>query len=354
MSTTTQPDAYKTQIETALQEYCESRREASLKVGTGYGQLWQEIEAYIAGGGKRLRPRIFLMAHDFYGGETSAPVLKAACSWELLHACLLIHDDIIDRDLIRHGKPNIAGRYQKLYEELAGDDTEHYALSAALLAGDLLLSSAYDIILESGLSNDQKVTMQRFIHQAVFTVGGGELIDTEAALYPIDSTDPLVVATHKTAAYSFVLPMQSGAALAGAPEAELRHLEKIGRHVGIAFQLQDDLLGIFGDSEKTGKSNRSDIIEKKRTLLIRHTLEHASPERAGRLKALYAKKEALTDQEADEVIGIIEGTGARAAVEALVERHTQSALDTVDLLSINETDKTSLARLITSLVGRHA
>lgn len=357
MDTTQQPttfaltDSYTPLIEQALQEYCQHKITKAHELGDGVAQLWSEIGEYITGGGKRLRPRIFLLIHDFYSNGRSVP-LAAACAWELLHASLLIHDDIIDRDTIRHGKLNIAGRYRQLYSPLAPTDAEHYALSAALLAGDLLLSAAYGIVADSDLTDAQKICMQKYLQKAIFTVGGGELLDTESALYPIDSVDPFAIAAYKTSSYSFQTPLESGAALAGAPQEEIDRLSQIGRYVGIAYQLQDDVLGVFGDSTKTGKSNRSDILEKKRTLLIQFTYKQARPVDAARLKELYSLQRALTNSEAEQVVEIIESTRARSEVEELIRTNTRSSLEVTKTLNITSTNKDYLGELISGLVGR--
>lgn len=344
----------KNEIETTLINYCESNRQFSNSIGWQYERLWMEIDTYIKGGGKRLRPRLFLLTHKLYGGKTNKAILAAACAWELLHASLLIHDDIIDRDLIRHGKKNIAGRYQEIYSNVSDTEKAHYALSAALLAGDLLLSSAYNIVLESDLNSALKLQMQSFLHEAIVTVAGGELIDTESALYPIGTTDPLAVARYKTASYSFEYPMVSGAALSGAPDTDLRQLRHIGEHIGIAYQLKDDLLGVFGDSAATGKSNRSDLIEKKRTLLIQHTLKGAPAELGMRLQELFDKQETLSESEADEVLSIINNSGAKADIESLVELHSRHALDAIAGLTIAENKKSELIELVQRLIYRHS
>ncbi len=343
-----------TQIEDALHTYCRAKIEDAKTIGSSAEYIWQQIDGYISGGGKRLRPRIFMMMHDFYSGTASMNgVLSVACAWELLHTSLLIHDDIIDRDIIRRGKLNIAGVYQAKYSKLT-TDADHYALSAALLAGDLLLSSAYDIINQSDLTDSQKVAMQRHINKAVFAVGAGELLDTESALYPIASADPYSIAEYKTASYSFQFPMESGAALAGAPASELQKLHSVGSHAGIAFQLKDDLLGVFGDSAVTGKSNRSDIIEKKRTLLIQQVLKKATSEDADKLNQLYSSEHALTDEETEEVFRIIAAANVKNEIEAIIEEETERALTVVAALSVSGDNKEVLSGLIASLVGRRA
>src|SRR5690606_25215886 len=141
-----------------LDSYCTDKITRANAIDPRYAELWQEIHNYLMHGGKRMRPRLVLLAHDAYSEASNEAIIATAAAWELLHACLLVHDDIIDRDFVRHGQPNIAGTYQSIYSDLVSSGSEHYALSAALLGGDLLLMSAYEMITTSSLSSDDKVT----------------------------------------------------------------------------------------------------------------------------------------------------------------------------------------------------
>lgn len=336
------------EIESILDSYCTDKIARASQIDNRYVQHWQEIHHYLMSGGKRLRPRLVMLAYGAYKKSDDKNILHVAATWELLHACLLVHDDIIDRDLTRHGQPNIAGRYQTIY----GEGHDHYALSAALLGGDLLLMSTYEMINSAPISSDDKLLAQSFINKALFTVAGGELIDTDAVLYPIKDTDPISVATHKTASYSLQLPLQCGAALAGASDDELDKLAAIGLHTGVAYQLRDDLLGVFGDSDITGKSNRSDIAEKKRTMLIHKTLENGTDGQASRISELYSPEHTLTNDETEEIVQIILESGAKKAVEAIIDEESGKALGIIKSLKADEAHKTELSKIISKLATR--
>jgi geranylgeranyl diphosphate synthase type II len=337
-------------IETVLDTYCLEKIQKAHGVDDRYTQLWQEIHRYLMAGGKRMRPRLILLAYEAYGGKDT--ITEIAAAWELLHACLLVHDDIIDRDTIRHGQPNIAGRYQSLYDKLSSSDTSHYALSAALLGGDLLLMSAYEMITTAPIDSDAKLLALSYIHRALFAVAGGELIDTDSVLYPINKSNPRTAITHKTASYSLQLPLQSGAALAGASTDELEKLSTIGLHLGIAYQLRDDLLGVFGDSALTGKSNRSDIFEKKRTLLIHETLKYLENSKAERLTNLFAPDHTITPEESEEIIELINSSGAQRIIEKMIDTETAQALQVIKTLSISAPHKEQFTGIATKLTGR--
>jgi geranylgeranyl diphosphate synthase type II len=160
---------------------------------------------------------------------------------------MLIHDDIIDRDDISYGVRNISGSYLDHYETLVPDTNErrHFARSAAILAGDLLLSDAYRLIAQLQVPASAILAAQSLLNEAIYSVVGGELLDTEAAFKKLASAHPEIIATYKTAGYSFVMPLLIGATIAGAPAEDLTILRHLGTKVGIAYQMRDDYLGVL-------------------------------------------------------------------------------------------------------------
>lgn len=340
------------EIENILQKYCREKAVAAKDIDKRYAELWEIIATYLAGGGKRMRPQLVKLAYDAYRSSSEIYILPVAAAWEMLHACLLVHDDIIDRDTVRHGQPNIAGRYETIYEKLTTSDISHYALSAALLGGDLLLVSTYELVNSSNISSDQKLLVHSYLNKAFFAVAGGELIDTDAVLFPVSESNPYAVATHKTASYSLQLPLQCGAALAGAPKEELDKLSKIGLHLGVAYQLRDDLLGVFGDSKITGKSNRSDIFEKKRTALIQAALLGLDEAEADALNAIFAPDHIPDQNEVEYAVELISKSGAKEEIENTVGTETQKALEEIARLSVSDDYKTKFSAIADKLMSR--
>lgn len=339
-------------VELMLGQYCHDQIAKAQKIGSPYVELWNEIDKYLQGGGKRIRPYLMLLTYEAYGGAVTEKVLPVACAWELLHSCLLVHDDIIDRDTIRHGSLNIAGQYETKYKQLADTDAGHYASSAALLAGDLLLSATYDIVMTSSLAAEDKLRTFTFLHDALFSVGGGELLDVESVLKPIESVDTTNIAIYKTARYSFELPMLSGAVLADAGEDDLERLSQLGKELGLLYQLIDDILGVFGDVIQTGKPNDSDIREKKRTPVVQYALKLLDLPGRERLTDLYKFDRSLSNEEVSEITKLIHDSGAREMAMQNVALHTQKALDLVELLTIPALYKKELQELIDKLQAR--
>jgi geranylgeranyl diphosphate synthase, type II len=342
---------FKAKVEARLIDYCRHNHSLAHKIGDGYVYLWEEIQTYLLGGGKRFRPYLFYLSNTAFGGKQSQEaIIQVACAWELIHACLLIHDDIIDRENVRHGRPNIAGVYLNKYQGIQTSDAPHYALSTALLAGDLLLSAAYDIVNTSALSAEDKLIVQSYLHQAIFSVGGGELLDIESALLPINQSDPISIAHYKTASYSFQLPLICGAKLAGASETDLELLKQIGLELGIAFQLRDDLLGVFGDQQQTGKSSRSDIVEKKRTFLIKLALDKLPASKSRLLEELLAVDKTLDSKEIEEVIELIKQSGAPTTVVQQIADRSSQAKSLIGNLDIDANYKNAFVEFVTTLL----
>jgi geranylgeranyl diphosphate synthase type II len=293
------------------------------------------------------------VAYRLYGGKDETGILSIAASQELLHLSMLIHDDIIDRDYVRYGVKNIHGSFDEVYAPLISDDDErrHYASSAALLGGDLLLSSAYDIVTGSTLPDAKKILALTYLSNSVFNVVGGELLDTEASFRPHDQVDPIKIALFKTSSYSFIAPLCSGAAIAGASDTELENMSSFGEALGIAFQLADDLLGVFGDEQVTGKSTTSDISEGKFTLLVKEALNLADEADRTTLQSLLGKHD-ISNEEAEQVRSIFVRSGAKASIERSIETYALAAHAALAKLDGSEQYKQELAHLITRATKR--
>jgi len=267
-------------IEKELDSYFNRYISASKDISMSYERLWVNLHKLIKSGGKRLRPKITLLAYEIFGGKHPDSVVSIAAAHELLHFSLLIHDDIIDRDYMRYGVPNIAGRYQAFYQKHVTNDTDlvHYSHGAALLAGDLMLAGAHELIAQSPVSAEKKQIAQNLLAQSIFDVAGGELLDTEASFIPYTKGDAEKIALYKTSHYSFVIPLLTGAKLAVITAEQEAHLKDYAEALGIAYQLVDDLLGVFGNEETTGKSVLGDIREGKQTFLIEKAMERMPTE----------------------------------------------------------------------------
>jgi geranylgeranyl pyrophosphate synthase len=320
-------------------------------------QLVADITRLVMRGGKRLRPYLLYLSYAGSGGDLSrtSELIRLSAGLELYHTAWLIHDDIIDRDVIRHGGPNVAGSYEARFKQAGLDNAAHMALSAALLAGDYSLVLANDLILEAPFPPEQRLQAARRLQRVSLGVIGGELMDVLAPTLDLAhlTTDHLFkIYRYKTAAYSFELPMHLGAILAGADTALLPLISNFALPLGIAFQLADDLLGMFGDERRLGKSVLSDLREGKRTVLFLMGVQRAQPKDRSRLMQL-AGRPAAGPAELAEVQAILESTGARSQTLKLAHHQIETSLSALDYLPYPLTITSTLRQLAGNIVSRN-
>lgn len=343
-----------TAVNKVLKDFFADRSAAAKRLDVDYYRLWDVTGRFVLSGGKRLRPHLCIMSYQAFGGSDPNKVIKVAAAQELLHVCLLIHDDIIDRDFVRYGIPNISGQYQTLYDtpNLPAANTTHLANGAALLAGDLLLSEAYGLIADSQLSPQQVKTAQQELGTAMFQVAGGELLDTEAVLKPIPDVDTTKIMDLKTAYYSCAAPLRTGALLAGAQAQDISALEEFAKHLGVAYQLTDDLLGVFGDSAAIGKPTSSDIQEAKRTYLLQTTLQKASKADSNYILSVLSDATGKVSQsDVTKIRSIMQQSGAVADVELEIQQRLASAIDALQQLKVAPEHRQALQKLAESVIS---
>ena len=326
-------DVLDSAIDDELRVVFADARARAAEYGTHYTALWESLEQQGAGG-KRIRPQLVYTAYSGLGGTDHSLATRVAIAFELLHTAFLIHDDVIDRDTVRRGAPNIAARFADRARDHGADDraSEVWGETAAVLAGDLALSRAHREIAMLPVSADRRGALLDILDRAVFVSAAGELADVVHAGAAEPATLDRVVATleQKTAVYSFESPLTAGAVLAGADAAAVDALARFGRLVGVAFQITDDILGVYGDPAVTGKSAASDLREGKHTALIAHAAT------TGAWPAISARlgDPQLDDAGADELRLALRECGALDAARRLADEHVTLArfeLDTAEL-----------------------
>lgn len=335
-----------------LEAICADQRQQAESLHPMYGRLWQAITDQVLGGGKRLRPYLTVIASQAYGTPHAPPALiDVAAAWELLHVSMLMHDDIVDRDYQRHGQINVAGQYLLHYEPIKDYSQRlHYAHSAALLAGDLVLSAAHKLIDTSGLPASTIAQVQEIFYEATFEVVGGELLDMEASVSGA-VIDLQLIAALKTASYSIIGPLLSGAVIAGAPILELEKLRTLGMCLGIGFQLADDMLGIFGDELVTGKPANSDLAEGKRTQVVEVAFQLMTETGRAAADKLLAEPSV---ENAVVLKKMIESTEVKPVVKKQLDACASKAQQIIDGLSVEPDSKITLTRLVGMLLDRAA
>jgi geranylgeranyl diphosphate synthase, type I len=293
---------------------------------------------------------------------TAEAVVTAAAALEVFHAAALVHDDIMDRSDTRRGKPAVHRRFEALHAERGFvGDAGLYGTNSALLMGDLLLSLS-DAVFDEALAllepGRARIVRQEF-HAMRLDVTAGQYLDIheEMAWPSVDEAELLVraqrVIVFKSAKYSIEAPLAIGGLIAGASEAQLEGLRAFGLPLGVAYQLRDDLLGVFGDPDVTGKPAGDDLREGKRTVLIA-TARKSLPPGARRVV-----DELLGDPDLDEdQIAMLRATltesGAVAAVERSIERHVTRAKAALDAAPLSPSAREQLAALADAVSRRVA
>lgn len=260
------------------------------------------LKTYVKGG-KKVRGVLTILGYKIAGGQSERNIISVAAAVEIMHGFILIHDDFIDSDKLRRGKPTV-------HEIYAKGHSAHYGGSIALIIGDLGIFFANQIILNSNFSPQVTNRALRKFQGLLINTGYGQILDI-AFDFKKDLAwkDIEKVRIYKTALYTFVMPLQVGALLASANSRVLRAMQKYGLPVGLAFQLRDDYLGIYGDSKITGKSTQSDIAEGKGTFLYVKALELANKKDASFLKKYYGSK-LLDPKKVERIKKIIKDSGA--------------------------------------------
>ncbi len=347
------PVESKALIDEYLTARLQHRIDSARSIDPAYAQLWQTTTELFQAGGKRFRPYMTLLTCQALGTYDVKGLVPVAAAQELLHLATLIHDDIIDRDVVRYGVRNVNGTYETLYETFIDDsgDRHHYGNSAAILAGDLLLSEAYYVTNDAEIDADMRSEVQTLLHAALFGVIGGELLDTEAAFKKLAGAHPTTIAEYKTASYSFISPFLVGATLASAPQQQKETLRRLGLTLGIAYQVRDDIIGIFGDEQKTGKSSAGDIKEGKRTYLSDEFLRRADNEQKTQFEAIYGNHSATPGQ-IEKLRTLLVDTGVVAAVEARIAEYEAEAYELIDALGIEEDGREAFHHLVAICLRR--
>lgn len=359
-------ETVRAEITQHLATLMQSRAPQAAAHGAQFAELW-ETTTRSAWGGKLLRPRLVMGVFDGFHRGAARPrgrqtAIELAAAVELLHFAFLLHDDLIDDDLTRRGVPNLVGRLmaQPAPSEQGGaTDVDlaarlHWARSSALLMGDLMLTIAHQQFARAQVPERERLRLLDLLDGAVTETVAGEYLDVSLADAQNSPSLPIVLAMTrmKTATYSFELPLRIGALTAGAGEQAEQRLGEIGQHLGIAFQLQDDLLSAFEHSETHGKDQFSDFREGKETALIACArLTNEWP-----LIDQLLREDDFSPETGRAIQQLLHSCGARDVIEAMVNDQLEIAdhlLEDTDGIMTPEVCQ-FLRDLMSRMVGRRS
>ena len=326
--------SYRLRLESELGRYLEAHAVSAARYGGATRELTDPLRDFVARGGKRLRPALVHFAYRAAGGsdDRTLPVEMAV---ELLHTYLLIHDDIMDRAETRRGGLAAHRFFDRQHRRngWAGDSGRH-GEAAAILLGDLAHSHAVSLFLSSAADQHHDLRASECFSEMCREVVVGQYLEmTAPQRADLVEEDLLTILRLKSGRYSVERPIQLGALLANASESLLEGLSNYGMALGEAFQLQDDLLGVFGDLEEMGKPVGGDLAEGKFTVLIQAAIERADASERRRIVQCLQHENPDAD-EITQVHDIIERVGARQKVEAMVQQRLDSSAKELGRLEI--------------------
>jgi len=243
------------------------------------------LQSFATRGGKRIRPLLLCCGYLCMGGTDAQAILHASVAVELLQTGLIIHDDVIDRSVERRAGPTMHLLWKRYFHEARyraryAREPEHFGLSMAVLMGDIASALAYETLVRADFPLEHKLRAIHTFSEVIYRVAFGELLDVDLGMRSLDTLteeDILTVYKLKTAGYTTEGPLHLGAVLGGASTRHVAALSEYAVPLGIAFQIQDDLLGMFGSRDDIGKDEGSDLLEAKRTPLLLAAWREGSP-----------------------------------------------------------------------------
>lgn len=340
-------------VDKALSAFLSDRRALLLAVDEALLPVADALEAFVLQGGKRLRPAFAYWGYRGAGGEDSDPVVAALTALELVQASALIHDDLMDRSDTRRGEPAIHRRFAEHHRRSGWHgDPDAFGDAAAVLLGDLSLVWSDELLHSSGL-DPQTLARARPVFDVMRTeVTVGQYLDVLTQATGDTSVQRAgKVARYKSAKYTVERPLLLGAALADGPADVRAAYSGYGLPLGEAFQLRDDILGVFGDPFVTGKPAGDDLREGKRTYLVAVAYAEADP--AGRdLLARRLGDPHLDPAGVERLREVIAGSGALRRTEQRIAELTETALAALDLAALDAEARQALIDLAVAATRR--
>jgi geranylgeranyl diphosphate synthase type I len=342
-------------VEKALGAFLARQRARLDGIDPGLDPVADAIEDFVLLGGKRLRPAFAYWGYRAAGGVDRDELVAALAALELVQASALMHDDVMDASDFRRGEPAVHRRFAAVHRrnDWAGDP-EGFGRAAAILLGDLCLAWSDELLHGSGLDPHTLARARPVFDEMRTEVSAGQYLDVLAQVSRDTSIERAsTIARYKSAKYTVERPLLFGAALADAPTRVRAAFSGYGLPLGEAFQLRDDILGVYGDPTRTGKPAGDDLREGKRTYLVAAAVAAADP--VGRAALLAG----LGDPELDEarvmaLREIIDGTGALARTERRIAELTHQALDALTGVDLDTEAAGVLAELARAATQRGA
>jgi len=339
----------------ALVEFWGKEKLDAMDLDRNLAQMVELIEKQFMRGGKRARSMLVRLGYRFGGGKMNKEIIKVSLFVELVHFFVLVHDDIADRDYKRYGGKTLEVEYGEWFQRQFGRVYAHFGTAQAVVAGDLIKVMAHQVLhearIEAGAKSRCELQMTKTLKQVV---AGWHLhqIQNHMKIGEVREEEFLKGMRMVSGSYTFEGPLRIGLILAGKKGQGMNVLDEYAYHAGMAFQIQDDILGVFGETEKTGKPVGNDLREGKKTLLVL-----VAYKRAGEKERKFMERwvgSDLGNKELRSLQKIIKETRALEYSEEVAKKHVREAVEVVEKLEVGETRaKEILKQLAEFVVGRN-
>ncbi len=353
----TRADEVIKRVDAELADLLDDRARAFARLGDDLVPVTAAARSFVLDGGKRLRPTFAYWGWRTVRGDDADDrgLITAAASLELLHACALVHDDVMDASETRRGRAAAHAAFARLHREQGWTgDPDVFGTAAAILLGDLLLSWADALFATAAFDGAAAPRARGVFDEMRQLVMAGQYLDVLVQARGAFSADEaLRVIEFKTSKYTVEGPLHLGAAVAGAPDEVFTVLSGYGLSLGEAFQLRDDVLGVFGDPSVTGKPAGDDLREGKHTLLTALAMQTADPDQATLLRNGLGDR-TLDDAQVAALREVIIATGALRQVEHRITDGTAHARAALDSAAISAESRAALDALAVAATNRHA
>lgn len=298
-------------------------------------ELYEPIDYTLRLGGKRIRPTLLMAANAMFGGSDDT-VRGAALGIETFHNFTLLHDDLMDRSPLRRGQPTV---YRKWDE------------NTAILSGDTMYALAWRYFLRQPSPRLQEIL--NCFNETAIEVCEGQQYDMNFERRNDVGIDDYMMMIRKKTAVLLAGALKIGALYAGAPDSEVQKIYDFGIHMGLAFQLQDDLLDGYGDVAVFGKQTGQDIRDNKKTYLPLRAMEMANKDQQIQLAVLFSSKEADDEEKkVKQVMALYDEIGLRDEVKRAIDDEFKKSIWTLDSIQVDEERKTALREMLSTLDGR--
>lgn len=322
-------------IDDALVDFFLQRKKLFTVIDPTLVELLDAVTAQTLRSGKRIRPFLARIGYELAGGSDLDKITQLGVSLELLHQYFMVHDDIVDRDEKRYGADSLHVAYQKKFAERYHQNDSHLGLSLGLIGGDLLQTLSSQALMEVSCPEVTKQLLTQKMLDTIYETTAGWQIHFFMNYEPVAQVDAALFLKGMelvSARYTFEAPLMMGMLLASGPDYS-DSLKKYAYHTGMAFQIRDDLLGMFGDTNIIGKPVGNDYREGKKTLLVLHTYQNSTNEQKLFIENTLGKD--IDQSTLLQVLKLMKETGALDHSNSIAHQHILKAKEA--LLSLPQT-----------------